>query len=282
MGRRSSGSTPSRIASPRRSSSMRPTSGVDSAHARLAEFPPETTASSTPAGDLDLLGQAGELVHLLLVGDDAALARQVRPDAGEHAGRGGGGPTGPSRPRRPWRRPRGGHRARPSAPRRGSWPAGWRPRRARASTVSSVLRLTSAWRTTASTWLGIGERTSVSGASKPRWRRAARFSTRESPRPTTPASTSARATFGLGQHRLGDPDDPDAPPAEAGDEVAGVVPDRLEVDLEARCAHGLADAVGMAEPREAVSSGKASSTMSTSRLRGRVRGSVAGTPSSSS
>ena len=210
IGRRSRGSTPSRTASPRRSSSMRPTSGVDSAHARLAEFPPDTTASSTPQATSTSSARPESSSIFCWSGTTPLWQARLVPMPVS---------TRPGRCRIERAISTTSTMATPSRRSPSStisttpWVVAWRVAAAARArrTVSSVLRLTSALRTTASTWLGIGERTSVRGASNPRWRSAARFSTRESPRPTTPASTSARATLARASTALVMPDDPDAP-----------------------------------------------------------------------
>ena len=64
------------------------------------------------------------------------------------------------------------------------------------STAVSLLRLTVAQRTTASTWLTIGERMSVRGPPIPAAVNVARFSTRESASPAAPPLSMAAATLG--------------------------------------------------------------------------------------
>ncbi|CAB4957425.1 unannotated protein [freshwater metagenome] len=93
--------------------------------------------------------------------------------------------------------------------------------------------------------------------------------------------------LGPGHHSLGHTDDTDTSSSKALDEDRRVLADRLELDLEAGCGHGFVVIdPGVpddpAVPSAASSSGNARSTISTSRSRGRVSGSVTGTPSSSS
>ena len=108
-------------------------------------------------------------------------------------------------------------------------------------TAASVFRLTSASRTTSAAWLTIGERISVVVVVTPPARSRARFSTRESPRPVAPPRSIAAATPGEPSEAFVMPVTPIPSGSSWDDEGAGVVRDGLEIDLETRRAHRLAE-----------------------------------------
>ena len=194
-GSRESGSVPSRIDSPRRSSSTRPTSSVCSAQPRLAELPPETTDSVVPTADSTSVASRASSCMLDWSGTTPLWqARLVPMPASVRAGS-----LATRRPRAT--RPAGSTPSRRSPSSTMSTTAcavpWWEAARERASsTEESVFKLVDAWRTTASTWLIMGERISVRFASMPADSSLARLSMRESPSPLAPPRSIAAATPG--------------------------------------------------------------------------------------
>ena len=83
IGSRWSGSRPSRIDSPRRRLSIRPTASSSAATRGSTELPPDTTPSVMPNSRFDRVGQVRELAHVAVVGDDTVAAREVRADAAQ-------------------------------------------------------------------------------------------------------------------------------------------------------------------------------------------------------
>ena len=174
---------------------MRPTSAVLRSQSRLAELPPDTTASDTPRSASSDPASADSSAMFRSSG--TTPLRQARLAPMPASARPGSEPT--------WRATAG--RSSGSTPSRRSpsstmtttpctTPAA-RAAPARAvSTSGSVLQLVVAAATTRSTWLGRGERTSTIGASTPPARRRSTLSMRASPSPATPAATRTRATAG--------------------------------------------------------------------------------------
>ena len=186
------GSVPSRMDSPSRSSSTRPTSSVPNAQSRLAEFPPVTivigcptrvSTRSTSPESWSILSWSGTmpLRHARLVPSPASRS-PARPATAAASSTTSSTAT-PSR----------------RSPSSTISTTSCETRRRRAatdsasSTTRSVLRLMSLLRTTRSTWLSIGDRISVRGVMRSAVRRRSRFSIRESPMHVAPPRTIAAA-----------------------------------------------------------------------------------------
>jgi len=196
IGRRCSGSQPSRIDSPRRRSLTRPgTTASPSAQSRLPELPPDTVPIVRPnrssiepasADSSPMFAASGDtpLWHARLV------PMPARTTAGSRC-------TSRAMPMRsPGRMP--SRRSPSSTMSTTRWvrPVASAAAASAVITSSSVLKLTVAEATTRSTWLSIGERTRISGAVTPAPRSRSMFSMRESPSERTPARSMAPATSG--------------------------------------------------------------------------------------